>query len=316
LSFSGTGSFSIDNDLNISDDFSIDASTFSAGSNSMYVGGDWTNAGTFNANTSTVDFNGGGTSTLDAGGDAFNDLEITNSTTIDLAGNDLEVSGSFNNEGTLKVVGGELLTITGDTDSGTVNYYGGGTYTGIAAGLNEYYDVTFTGSGSFTTAGNINIYNDFNISAGIFTSDPNSYSFDVGNSFSITREGGVFDRFADGDGSGGSPYQIEDVYALQAMWQNSTYRDKSYILNNDIDASGTQNWNDGDGFIPVGGSYDGFGGTFNGANNTISDLYINDTGSNLNLGLFGYVDNGNVSNVGLINPNVTGTEQMVIDSPP
>ncbi len=51
--------------------------------------------------------------------------------------------------------------------------------------------------------------------------------------------------FADGDGSGGDPYQIEDCLDLQAMNNDLT---ASYILINDIDCSATSGWNGGEGF--------------------------------------------------------------------
>jgi hypothetical protein len=89
----------------------------------------------------------------------------------------------------------------------------------------------------------------------------------------------------------------------------------NYIVVNDIDASGTVNWNNGQGFNPV-GTFDieqansEFTGSFDGQNHTISNLYINRLDDKY-VGLFGRIGaGGEVKNVGVINVNITGKESV------
>ena len=81
-----------------------------------------------------------------------------------------------------------------------------------------------------------------------------------------------------------------------------------FELANDIDASATQTWNGGAGFIPVG---DGttFTGHFDGKNYTISGLYINRPSTN-DVGLFGYCEGSTIRNVILASMNITGRRDV------
>jgi len=113
-----------------------------------------------------------------------------------------------------------------------------------------------------------------------------------------------------GDGSSSSPYEISTASDLQAMQEDLS---ANYIVVNDIDASGTVNWNNGQGFNPV-GTYDveqansEFTGIFDGKNHTISNLSINRLDY---VGLFGAIGaGGEVKNVGVINVNITGESSV------
>ncbi len=101
---------------------------------------------------------------------------------------------------------------------------------------------------------------------------------------------------------------------LQAMNTNLA---GNYALGANIDASATSLWNpDGlggyYGFVPIGAGYPGtaFSGQFDGLGNTISSLYIYRPAENY-VGLFGYANGGSISNVGLVNANVTGGANYV-----
>jgi hypothetical protein len=108
-----------------------------------------------------------------------------------------------------------------------------------------------------------------------------------------------------GDGSSSSPYEIRTAIDLQAMQENLS---ANYIVVNDIDASGTVNWNNGQGFNPIGDVR--FTGSFDGQNHTISNLSINRLDDN-NVGLFGAIGaGGEVKNVGVINVNMTGYNKV------
>ena len=107
-----------------------------------------------------------------------------------------------------------------------------------------------------------------------------------------------------GDGTEANPYEVGNVDQLQCIEEQNL--DANYVQVSDIDASGTSAWNGGDGFDPIGVDSDGFTGTFDGADHTVSGLYI-DRGSTEEVGLFGFVGTaGRVENAGLENVDITG----------
>jgi hypothetical protein len=110
-----------------------------------------------------------------------------------------------------------------------------------------------------------------------------------------------------GDGSSSSPYEIRTASDVQAMQEDIS---ANYIVVNDIDASGTVNWNNGQGFNPIGDNDVSFTGSLDGQNHTISNLSINRLDDNY-VGLFGAIDAGvEVKNVGVINVNITGEQNV------
>jgi filamentous hemagglutinin family protein len=121
--------------------------------------------------------------------------------------------------------------------------------------------------------------------------------------------GGSFLRALIGDG-GASVYQIADVYGLQGM-ASSTLLGKNFGLAGNIDASGTAQWNDGAGFVPIGNASNPFTGSFDGFGHAISNLTINRP-STYNVGLFGYTGTGStIDNVGLVDGGVNGGTEYV-----
>ena len=95
-----------------------------------------------------------------------------------------------------------------------------------------------------------------------------------------------------------------------------------YRLMNDLgpedvgyDDYASENANDSAGWLPVGEKpgwpVDGeaFTGNFDGQNYTIAGLYINRPSTNY-IGLFGFVDGGEVRNVGLVDANVSGDRRV------
>jgi len=112
--------------------------------------------------------------------------------------------------------------------------------------------------------------------------------------------------FGGGTGTPGDPYMIEDVADLQAMQTNLT---AYYALSDNIDASATSGWNDGQGFEPIGDADNRFSGGFDGAGHNITGLYINRPDTN-NVGLFGHVGHNTgatvIKNVSLVNTTVIG----------
>ncbi|MFP4523377.1 MAG: hypothetical protein ACLFNM_02405, partial [Candidatus Woesearchaeota archaeon] len=117
--------------------------------------------------------------------------------------------------------------------------------------------------------------------------------------------------FAGGDGSSGAPYQISNCTQLQNM---SSDLDAYYELVSDIDCSDTINWNNNNGstylgFEPVGNTSDYFTGVFNGANYTISDLFINRSSEDY-VGLFGYTEGATLANFSLLHLTSIGNNYV------
>lgn len=123
-------------------------------------------------------------------------------------------------------------------------------------------------------------------------------SFLCGLWFSVN----VYAQFAGGNGTSANPYQIETVQQLQEV---INHLDKHFIQTQDIDASETNSWNSGQGFIPIGNEKNAFSGSFNGQDYTISDLFINRDRMEYN-GLFGHINKGSISNIHLTNISVEG----------
>ncbi|MFC6757802.1 MULTISPECIES: CARDB domain-containing protein [Haloarcula] len=106
----------------------------------------------------------------------------------------------------------------------------------------------------------------------------------------------------DGSGTEEDPYVVTNVDELQAMNED---RDAHYVLGNDIDASDTENWNDGAGFDPVGDDENKFTGSFDGQNHSISGLTVNRPTEGF-AGLIG-VSDGTVEHLSLVDASMVGT---------
>ena len=125
----------------------------------------------------------------------------------------------------------------------------------------------------------------------------------------ITRKD---DSLPGGTGDINNPYQISTAQQLAdfaTMVNNGMSCTGKYIvLVNDINLSGYgSGFNGGKGWIPIGDNAKLFKGNFDGQGHTISNLYINDPSVDYN-GLFGYVHEGTVKNVGVANANITGRD--------
>jgi hypothetical protein len=87
------------------------------------------------------------------------------------------------------------------------------------------------------------------------------------------------------------------------------YLDRDFVLMNDIDASETITWNDGQGWEPIGKPANIFYGNFNGGGNIISNLYINRSDESY-VGLFGIIAPDLVTALGLVDVNIVGSNQV------
>ncbi len=96
----------------------------------------------------------------------------------------------------------------------------------------------------------------------------------------VEREGPDCDEVEyDGAGSTADPYQITNIDELQCIEDQGTGENDHYTIVNDIPAQGTESWNGGDGFEPIGDQFsgqggNGFGGTLDGQGHAIEGLTI------------------------------------------
>lgn len=166
--------------------------------------------------------------------------------------------------------------------------------------------------GTITASAALNV-GTFDLRSGVWSQIAPSLPNLSANDFRLS--GGTFIRALAGDGSIGSPFEIADVYGLQGIGSSGMLA-KNYLLANDIDASGTRNWNSGAGFTPIGTIFPFFGvlpftGTLDGQSRTIDRLYINSPNPG-HVGLFGLVGSaGVVKNLGLTRPSIGGTGNSV-----
>jgi hypothetical protein len=116
-------------------------------------------------------------------------------------------------------------------------------------------------------------------------------------------------RPAIGLGIQSNPYKISTINELRYIHcELLSY----YELANDIDASDTINWNDGAGWMPIGNNTSKFTGSFDGKGFKIKNLYSNRPLTNY-VGLFGWIDvttNSDVKNIGLVNANIRGKDNV------
>ena len=144
-----------------------------------------------------------------------------------------------------------------------------------------------------------------------------------------------------GTGIPSDPYIISNIYQLQAIdgvdhtqlsldrtlsatkgeWlygaSRTTQLNSNYKLSNDINAKVTRDWNEGEGFNPIGDCggtscyatpINPFSGVLNGAGFTVDNLFINRTEDGVtrgNIGLFALTGNAKIINLGLENLNIT-----------
>ena len=113
-----------------------------------------------------------------------------------------------------------------------------------------------------------------------------------------------------GSGTDGNPYQVATLDNLLWISTNSSSWGSYFIQTADIDASDTQNWNEGEGFSPIGHiTIDNFTGNFDGQGQIIDGLYINRPTTE-KVGLFGITHNANIENLGVINVDISGANDV------
>jgi filamentous hemagglutinin family protein len=94
---------------------------------------------------------------------------------------------------------------------------------------------------------------------------------------------------------------VNDINTLQNISLNG-----KYVLGADVDASSTSTWNSGAGWNALGNNTTNFTGNFDGLGHTIDKLYINNSTDEF-VGLFGYINGAIISNIGLMNVDITAS---------
>ncbi len=112
-----------------------------------------------------------------------------------------------------------------------------------------------------------------------------------------------------GSGTSLDPYQVSTLDHLLWISTNSVSWGSYFEQTADIDASATSGWNAGAGFSPIGVEADWFWGSYDGQNHTISNLYINLSGTDY-IGLFGFINDASIHNLGVTNVDITGQNNV------
>jgi len=113
-----------------------------------------------------------------------------------------------------------------------------------------------------------------------------------------------------GDGSEGSPYQIATWQNLYWISQNPSEWGNYFTQTADIDLpqSGDDdihNWDSGAGWTPIGNHSNTFSGSYDGQGYTVSGVFIDRSSSDY-VGMFGETVDANISDLGLLNADVSG----------
>ncbi|KRC82567.1 MBG domain-containing protein [Sphingomonas sp. Root241] len=192
-----------------------------------------------------------------------------------------------------------------------VNWSSANTLTLLAANnINIAAPITASGGGLTLNAGAA-VNDSAAISIGIFTLQAGNWSQNTASlpdfhAHDFRLSGGSFLRSLGGAGTIGDPYRIGDVYGLQGL--DRLPHATNFALANDVDASGTVNWNGGAGFVPIKLSSslgNSFSGDFDGQGHVVSGLTINRPGQD-GAALFATLL-GNVHDLGLVNVWLRGT---------
>ncbi|HRX69019.1 MAG TPA: SBBP repeat-containing protein, partial [Tenuifilaceae bacterium] len=112
-----------------------------------------------------------------------------------------------------------------------------------------------------------------------------------------------------GDGSPETPYQISSLAELYWLATTPSVWGMNFIQTNDIDASQTANWNNGQGFQPIGNIENPFMGIYNGNGFLISNVTINQPDNDY-VGVFGKIQDAILYQVGVANANIVGSSYV------
>ncbi len=113
-----------------------------------------------------------------------------------------------------------------------------------------------------------------------------------------------FPWFAGGDGSIENPYLVANHHHLNAI---RYYPASHFLQSANINLTGSQ-WNQGEGWNPIGDGITRFSGSYNGNGFSIDGLFINRPQQNMQ-GLFAITGNATLTNITLTNVNITAKDK-------
>ncbi len=202
----------------------------------------------------------------------------------------------------------------GGSSGGLIGYNDGGDIS------NSYWDTEATGQSSSAGGTGLNTaamqsFFTFYDAGWDFMNEPDNGTDEIWGMNSADNGGYPFLTFQgytnnwpkqpDGNGSEANPWQIASHTNLLWMSLNPNTFDDYYIQMADIDATDTQNWFDGEGFLPIANNSQRFTGTYNGDGYQISNLYI-DRPDQRYIGLFGFTAAATIDDVHLTNVSIHG----------
>lgn len=115
----------------------------------------------------------------------------------------------------------------------------------------------------------------------------------------------------EGDGTDTNPHVITSLENLYWMTKFSYRWSLNYIQDNDIGASETEGWNNGEGWIPIGDDSNSFTGNYDGQGYEITGLFIKRPLEDYQ-GFLGKAQGASVKNVNLIDANIKGNNRTGI----
>ena len=129
--------------------------------------------------------------------------------------------------------------------------------------------------------------------------------------FSTKAYSGIY---SGGNGTAENPYQIATTADLGELCNTNGDWGAYFIQTADLDLfsdgqSGGIFYNGGEGFSPIGTSSNRFTGSYDGNGKTISYLWINRC-STSGIGLFGHVDGGTISKLGIYGADIEGYSEV------
>jgi hypothetical protein len=111
--------------LSVRHNLNITTGILDASSNSLSVGGNWLNTGSFNPGTGTVTFNGTYQTLTNANGEQFNNLEVANNTNLVLNNNAIAANTLKFTSGTVTSGINKLIVGSGISSPGNLQYTSG-----------------------------------------------------------------------------------------------------------------------------------------------------------------------------------------------
>lgn len=166
--FAGTGTYTAQGSLTIYGNITIN-NYFDAGSFTHYVYGNWTNNGTFVYGTSTIQFMG--TGNIYIGVSNFYNVIFAGSGTITATGalifyGNVTISNYFDAGAFIHYVYGNWInTGTFVYGTSTINFVGTGN---IYIGTSTFYNIIFSGTGTYIANGSISIFGDITITSNFY----------------------------------------------------------------------------------------------------------------------------------------------------